>query len=151
MIKRKALILQLEVRMHSWLLFLGPLPHRWTWRTFIQFEVFVTAQGFACILPRATLNMRWASLTFSLSVCYGPSPLLCLFEQFFPATPSSAIQHDISSWLLRISTTASETLKLRPESMCNCGLGTTIWSHYHQPLKDLNKMEMVRLWSPAGW
>lgn len=31
MIKRKALILQLKVRMHSWLLFLGPLPHRWTW------------------------------------------------------------------------------------------------------------------------
>lgn len=28
---------------------------------------------------------------------------------------------------------------------------TTIWSRYHQPLKDLNKMEMVRLWAPAGW
>lgn len=26
---------------------------------------------------------------------------------------------------------------------------TAIWSRYHQPQK--NEMEMVRLWSPAGW
>lgn len=49
---------------------------------FIQFEEFVTAQGYACILSSATLNMRWASLTSFCRACYGPSPLLCPFEQF---------------------------------------------------------------------
>lgn len=40
----------------------------------------------ACILSSATLNMQWASPTFSLRVCYGPTPLLCLYEQFLAAS-----------------------------------------------------------------
>lgn len=118
----------------------------------IQFEEFATAQGYACILSSATLNMRWASLTFSLRVCYGPASLSCHLEQFLLATFSCTTENVV--FLVTL-----ENLhfgKWNTQAEMRIDLKLWVGGNYHlKPLspatKDSNEMEMVRLWSPAGW
>lgn len=98
----------------------------------------------ACILSSATLNMQWASPTFSLHVCYGPTPLLCLYEQFLAASFTRTAQNVASLWISKIYTKARIDLKTWDGA-------TTASNRHHQPLKDLNKMEIVRLWSQSAW
>lgn len=71
---------------------------------------------------------------------------------FWTIPPCNIQQQKAGAAALKmLFTAASETLKLRWESILKLWVEeTTIWSHCHQPLKDLNEMEMVWLWSPAG-
>lgn len=80
----------------------------------------------ACILSSATLNMQWTSPTFSLHVCYGPTPLLCLYEQFLAASFTRTAQNVASLWISKIHAKARIKLKT---GMGQLPFQTTIISH----------------------
>lgn len=95
--------------------------------TFIQPEEFVTAPGYACILSSATLNTRWASLTFSLRVCSGPTLALCFFWTIPSCNSSNSSRHtenvaDCGQW------NAQAEMRIDPEDVG--------WGNYH--LKSLS-------------